>query len=240
MGISLLVRGSRSSVIILTASPRFISLALYNSSPCSVHSRLYTRHRWWAAANEDVTSSPPLSDVIGDVMAAVRDVTALTSSLALSDSPVRPSDVEIRPAASLDDLPVEILMEIASSLDYRSLLSLERLSERCRHAVALHLGQVKVFNIKENMITEDEADEDEEDEVAITKDGVDPNWKKLSHAQKERLLSRLTGLRELRVDVINRIRGRTAYSCSQWLHTAAAGVVGDRLNWLATAGRSWR
>ena len=51
-------------------------------------------------------------------MAAVSDVTALTSALTFSDAPVRPSDVEAPPAASLDDLPVEILMEIASSLDY--------------------------------------------------------------------------------------------------------------------------
>ena len=89
-----------------------------------------------------MTSSLPLSDVIGDVMAAVRP-----------------------PAASLDDLPVEILVEIASSLGCWSLLSLERVSERCRDVVALHLGQLKKVNIIEG-------------------DLATPEWKKLSRSQK--------------------------------------------------------
>ena len=134
-------------------------------------------------------------------MTAVSDVMALTSSLALSETPVRPSDVETPPATSLDDLPLEILMEIASSLDCRSLLSLERVSERCRDAVALHLERVNVFNIKEEGNSSDRS-------LYL----LDAEWRELSRPQRVTLLSRLSGLRELCV-----FERRTPSDEVQWL-----------------------
>ena len=108
--------------------------------------------------------------------------------------PVHPSDAETErnrgatsPSASLNDLPVEILMQIASSLDYWSLLSLEHVSERCRDAVVLHFSLVRVLD------------------MAFDKSGSfrDSEWMSLSRAQKALLLSRLTGLCELYVYVSN-------------------------------------
>ena len=106
-----------------------------------------------------------------------------------------------RPATSLDVLPVEILMEIASSLDCRSLLSLEHVSERCRDAVALHFGRKSYFYIGDygEKYTED------------------PEWGLLNHAQKVALLSRLTGLREVFVSRTGVTQWLLEPSVSQWL-----------------------
>ena len=122
------------------------------------------------------------------------------------------------PAASLDDFPMEILVEIASSLDCWSLLSLKRVSERCRDAVALHLGQVNVFIIEDGVCM----DEDGESSYIYSSPHLPTReWRKLSRAQKVTLLSRLTGLRELHVYV----KGR---SDTQWL-----------LESLVTASTGW-
>ena len=114
------------------------------------------------------------------------------------DTPVRPSDVEnwldrsVKPsAASLDDLPVEILMQVASSLDYSSLLSLECVSERCRVAVALHFRRVSVFDIVE----------DREELLDLYIGGLSSKRLNLSRAQSALILSRLTALHELGVYV---------------------------------------
>ena len=64
------------------------------------------------------------------------------------------------------------------------------MSERCRDAVTLHLVQKSVFSIDE--------DGDGRDGSACL---PNPEWKLLSRSQKETLLSRLTGLRELHVFV---------------------------------------
>ena len=48
---------------------------------------------------------------------------------------------------SLYDLPVELLVEVAFWLDIRSLLNLERVSRRCRDAVALHLSRLNRFRV---------------------------------------------------------------------------------------------
>ena len=158
-------------------------------------------------------------------MAAVSDVTTLGAS-------VRPSDAETPPAAALDGLPVKILAKIASSLNCRALLSLEDVSEKCRHAVTLRLGNVNVFKINEGNDNdfEDQSDEgsdedseggdndfeslsgegsDEDSESpmviradrAMHDDDFSSEWELLSCSQKESILSRLTGLRELYVNV---------------------------------------
>ena len=113
------------------------------------------------------------------------------------DTPVPLSDVEIRrdrgatpPSVSLDDLPVEILMQVASSLDYSSLLSLERVSERCRAAVAVPFRRVTVFDIVEDT-----------DKIMDADIALSSEWTNLSRAQKALLLSRLTALCELGVYV---------------------------------------
>ena len=93
-------------------------------------------------------------------MATVGDTTtALTPTPCLSDVSERPDDaaeclddVSLCPsavpaAASLDRLPLELLIEVASWLDWRSLRSLERVSARCWDAVELHLGRLRVFRV---------------------------------------------------------------------------------------------
>ena len=83
------------------------------------------------------------------------------------------------PAASLDRLPVELLMEVASRLDWRSMLCLERVSDRCGAAVDLHLGRLRTFRVTED----------------------DLGRPAPSEAELVALLSRLTALRQLYLDL---------------------------------------
>ena len=142
-------------------------------------------------------------------------MTAVSGVMPL-DTPVRPSDVVAPPAASLDDLPLEILMEIASSLDCWSLLSLERVSERCREAVALHLGRVNVFKVSEYG--------DDLDSVS--------EWTMLSRAHKVTHLSRLTGLRRVYVYVTRSGDGRWLLEALVTASTGWSRLEKLSLNWL--------
>ena len=53
---------------------------------------------------------------------------------------------------TLDNLPLEILLEIVSRLDCRSLRSLFLTSRRCRDAVSSHLAQLRVLHIRDSDI----------------------------------------------------------------------------------------
>ena len=90
-----------------------------------------------------------------------------------------PSEETPAPAASLDRLPVELLMEVVSWLDWRSMLSLERVSDRCGAAVDLHLGRLRAFRVTR----------------------ADLGRPAPSEAELVALLSRLTALRELYLDL---------------------------------------
>ena len=131
-------------------------------------------------------------------MAAVSDVAAL-------DMPVRPIDVEnpAPPTTLLDGLSVDILTKIASSLDYRSLFNLERVSEKCQHAVVLHFGRKSSFTLVSGSFQDN-----------------DSEWKRLRPEQKVTLLSRLTGLRELDLTLFERRAGQQLLN---WMVTASTG-----------------
>ena len=131
-------------------------------------------------------------------MAAVSDVAAL-------DMPVRPIDVEnpAPPTTLLDGLSVDILTKIASSLDYRSLFNLERVSEKCQHAVVLHFGRKSSFMLVSGSFQDN-----------------DSEWKRLRPEQKVTLLSRLTGLRELDLTLFERRAGQQLLN---WMVTASTG-----------------
>ena len=138
----------------------------------------------------------------------VSDATAAESDDTAMDVGVGPSDVTAHPAvASLHSFPVEVLMEVASFLDYWSLLCLELVSERCRDAVALHIGRVSVFDLTETGTFWDGATRD-------------PGWKITTRSQKTSFLSRLTRLRQLWVTV-------SGYTDSRWVQemmlTASTG-----------------
>ena len=124
---------------------------------------------------------------MGDTAALpVSDVSAQRAVSTPSDVPSRSAKVTKASATPLDDLPVEILMKIASFLDYQSLFSLERVSRRCRDAVVLHFGRLSFFSVRE---------------IGKYCFVTDPQWNVLSRPQKVTLLSRLTALRELEVHV---------------------------------------
>ena len=182
------------------------------------------RQRQRPVANEDGTSSPPLV-AVSDVMAAlsedphgVSDATAAESDDTAIDIGVGPSDVAASPAvASLHSLPVEVLMEVASFLDYWSLLSLERVSKRCWDAVALHIGRVSFFRLTESPARWYGRD-------------PPPGWKMMSRLQKASLLSRLTGLRRLIVSL-------SGHTDPQWVQEMmlAASTRWSRLETLLLA-----
>ena len=119
-------------------------------------------------------------------MAELSEDTPLSSDPTLSAGLERPSGV----AASLDDIPVEILMDVVSFLDYWSMLSLERVSKQCWDAVSLHLARVSVFDVSEDG-----------DNCLITGPDSVRDMVLWSSVRKASLLPRLTGLRQLRVTV---------------------------------------
>ena len=124
---------------------------------------------------------------IGDTAALpVSDVSAQRAVSTPSGVPARSAKMTKASTTLLDSLPVEIMMEIASFLDYQSLFSLERVSGRCRDAVVLHFGRLRVFSVSE---------------VGKYCPVTDPQWNVLRRPQKVTLLSRLTALRELEVHV---------------------------------------
>ena len=109
-----------------------------------------------------------------------------------------PSEVTSAPAASLDRLPVELLMEVASWLDCRSMQCLEQVSDRCGAAVDLHLGRLRAFRVTED----------------------DLGRPAPSEAELAALLSRLTALRQLHVDLL--------YDRLKWWEVEGAVVAASR------------
>ena len=113
---------------------------------------------------------------VDDFAAVVRAVRGAMPSAGIPHDPFLGSpcgrERRGRPAVSLNELPLELLVEVAFWLDLRSLLSLERVSARCRSAVALHLARLSRFRVGSAV---------------------------LDDAELAELLPRLTALRELHV-----------------------------------------
>ncbi|KAF0312819.1 Techylectin-5B [Amphibalanus amphitrite] len=78
---------------------------------------------------------------------AFDDLAKKSAPLPLQNEDGAPRHGRVAGMACLDGLPPELLQEVLSRLDYISMLQLEKVSARYRDAVALHLGRRRSFKL---------------------------------------------------------------------------------------------